>query len=357
MSPLPEIPDIAPDALSDFLPEILDEPETVEFAMPEGAAERIDLVLTRLVPELSRSRAQGLIRDGHARCNGVTIREPKHRVKPGALLALDLPAPLPAAPAGENIPLTVVFEDAHLIVIDKPAGLVVHPAAGHATGTLVNALIAHCGDSLSGIGGERRPGIVHRLDKDTTGLMVVAKSDAAHQGLAEQFAAHGADGLLQRAYLALVWGGPRRPAGVVDAPLGRHNTERTKMAVVSSTHAAGRHAVTHYAVEEKFRDEDQVVASLVRCQLETGRTHQIRVHMAHLGCPVLGDATYGRGFATRAVRLSDAARTELTALARQALHATLLGFTHPITGRAMRFESPPPADMAALLAALRAPRP
>src|SRR5208282_2106998 len=229
--------------------------------------------------------------------------------------------------------------------LDKPAGLVVHPGAGHETGTLVNALIAHCGDSLSGIGGVKRPGIVHRLDKDTSGLLVVAKTDAAHQGLSKLFADHGRKLSLTREYLALVWGEPDRQAGVIDAPLGRHNIQREKMAVVSEER--GREAITHWRLLEKFGAdrENKPVASLIACQLETGRTHQIRVHFAHMGHPLLGDSTYGGGFKTKARQLPEAAQAALKALDRQALHARALGFDHPVTREELLFESEPPQDL------------
>ena len=230
--------------------------------------------------------------------------------------------------------------------------MVVHPAPGHAGGTLVNALIAHCGESLSGIGGVRRPGIVHRLDKDTSGLLVVAKSDAAHRGLSEQFAAHGSDGRLSRRYVALVWGAPDRPRGAIDAPIARSRHNRTRMTV--SQAAEARHAVTHYALLEVFRDEAGVpIASLAELALETGRTHQIRVHLAHIGHPVLGDPVYGSGFKSSARRLSERARAALLKLDRQALHAAGLGFEHPVMGKRLSFESPLPADFSALLEALR----
>jgi 23S rRNA pseudouridine1911/1915/1917 synthase len=314
---------------------------------------RLDRVLAGLVPAVSRSRLQALIRQGHVLVDGAVSPDPSLKLRGGEVLALTLPPPQPAAPAAECIPLDVLYEDAHLIVIDKPAGLVVHPAAGHDSGTLVNALIEHCGESLSGIGGVRRPGIVHRLDKDTSGVMVVAKTDAAHSGLSEQFAAHGADGNLERAYLAVVWGVPPRGRGIVNAALSRSAQNRVKIAVVPDE--AGRHAVTHYEVLETFEDKDkQPVASLVRLVLETGRTHQIRVHMAHIGHPVLGDPTYGRGYLTRAARLSEPARAALDNLGRQALHAVLLGFQHPVTGAALSFQSSLPDDMARLVDALRA---
>jgi 23S rRNA pseudouridine1911/1915/1917 synthase len=260
-----------------------------------------------------------------------------------------IPEPEPAEPRGEAMALDVVYEDRHLIVVDKPAHLVVHPAAGHAAGTLVNALIAHCGDSLSGIGGVKRPGIVHRLDKGTSGLLVVAKTDAAHQGLSEQFAAHGADGRLLRSYLALVWRKPLRPRGTIEARLGRSRSNRTKIAVVRGE--AGRHAVTHYEVLQTFETAAGPV-SLIKVALETGRTHQIRVHLAHAGYPVLGDATYASGFKAKGVKLAPRARKALEKLGRQALHAAELGFEHPISGKRLRFASEPPADMRELLSAL-----
>jgi 23S rRNA pseudouridine1911/1915/1917 synthase len=247
----------------------------------------------------------------------------------------------------EAIDLDIVYEDDDLIVIDKPAGLVVHPAAGHDSGTLVNALLAHCGDSLSGIGGVKRPGIVHRLDKETSGLMVVAKTDRAHQALSEQFASHGRDGRLEREYLAIVWRVPERRHGTIDAALARSSTNRQKIAVSRS--GTARSAITHYDVEEQFGD----VAALIRCRLETGRTHQIRVHLAHIGHPVLGDPAYGKGFSASRSGLTEEARAALIALDRQALHAAVLGFDHPVTGKHLRFERAPPADMQRLLAALR----
>ena len=255
----------------------------------------------------------------------------------------------PAEPEGENIPLDIAYEDDALIVIDKPKGLVVHPAAGNPSGTLVNALIAHCGASLSGIGGVKRPGIVHRLDKDTTGLMVVAKTDRAHRRLSAQFADHGRTGPLERAYLAFVWGVPDRPKGTVDAPIDRHPKARDKQAV----RQGGREAVTHWERLETYVGADgKPVASLLSCQLETGRTHQIRVHLAHIGHPLLGDDVYGPGFKTKATLLQAEARAALEALGRQALHAYLLGFEHPVTGETVSFRAPLPADLAALRRAL-----
>ena len=316
----------------------------------EAGGMRLDAWLAGAIDDLGRNRAKKLIVEGHVAIGGWTIEEPKRPVKPGECVTIDLPPPEPAEPAAEDIPLTIVYEDDALIVIDKPAGLVVHPAAGHAGGTLVNALIAHCGASFSGIGGVARPGIVHRLDKDTSGLMVVAKTDQAHQGLAAQFADHGRTGPLERAYLALIWGAPDRPQGTIDLPLARSARNREKIAV---KHAGGRHAVTHYAVEERFGPAERPIAALVECRLETGRTHQIRVHMAAIGHPVVGDRTYGAGFATKAALLGEPARSLTAAFPRQALHAFSLGFAHPVTGDEMRFFSDLPDDMAALVAAFK----
>jgi 23S rRNA pseudouridine1911/1915/1917 synthase len=311
------------------------------------AGVRLDRVLQGKLPEVSRTRLQALIRAGHVREDGRTIGEPGHKVKPGATYQIDVPPPEPAVPQGEQIPLNIVYEDAYLLVLDKPAGLVVHPGAGHADGTLVNALIAHCGDSLAGIGGVKRPGIVHRLDKDTSGLLVIAKTDFAHKHLSEQFAAHGADGRMERAYLAIVWGAPAPRTGRIATSIGRKATNRTRMAVVREDQ--GRLAATHYEVLETVPGTDnRPLASMVRCVLETGRTHQIRVHMAHIGHPVLGDATYGTGFATSKSRLAKPALAALAALDRQALHATWLGFEHPRNGKPLQFESPLPPDIAAL---------
>lgn len=311
----------------------------------DEARERLDRLLARHVPDLSRSRLKALVEAGHVAVGGRTMTDAGHRVNEGDVVRIAVPEPEDPAPRPEAIPLSVVFEDDAVIVIDKPAGLVVHPAAGHWTGTLVNALIAHCGDSLSGIGGVRRPGIVHRLDKDTTGLMVVAKTDQAHAALSAQFADHGRTGPLERIYQALVWDRPPRSAFTIDLPLDRDPRAREKIAV----RPGGRRAVTHASVEASYAGG--LVARLA-CRLETGRTHQIRVHLAHEGHPLLGDETYGRGFRTKAARLPEAARAALEALGRQALHAAVLGFRHPVTGAGLRFESPPPPDLARLIAAL-----
>ncbi len=323
--------------------------ETIEIAAGENGL-RLDRVLAARIPALSRSRLKSLILDGQVTIAARTIRDPATHVNSRDTVTVTLPAPAEAKPAGEPIPLAIVYEDDALIVIDKPKGLVVHPAAGHAKGTLVNALIAHCGESLSGIGGVKRPGIVHRLDKDTTGLMVVAKTDAAHRALSVQFANKAESGI-ERGYLALVWGAPGRPHGTIDAPLDRHPKSRDRRAV----REGGRAAVTHWQVLERFAGSDgNPVASLLACELETGRTHQIRVHLAHIGHPILGDAVYGTGFKTKASLLSPAARAALGALGRQALHAYVLAIEHPQTGKSLRFQSELPADLRRLRDALAA---
>ena len=324
--------------------------ETVRIAAEE-AGQRLDRVLAARIPTLSRSRLKALILGGQVAIAARTIRDPASHVNSGDTVTVTLPPPEPAKPSGENIPLNIVYEDDALIVIDKPPGLVVHPAAGHAQGTLVNALIAHCGDSLSGIGGVKRPGIVHRLDKDTSGLMVVAKTDKAHRALSDPFA-NKADSELERGYLAFVWGVPDRPRGTIDAALDRHRYARDKRAV----REGGRPAVTHWQLLERFAGRDgKPVASLLACTLETGRTHQIRVHLAHIGHPILGDETYGTGFKTKAGLLGAEARAALEALGRQALHAYRLGFEHPGSGELMEFQSELPADLRRLRAALTAP--
>ena len=331
-----------------------DNSETVTIAAEENGG-RLDRVLAARIPALSRSRLKALILDGQVSIEARTILDPSSAVKSGDVVRVNLPPPDEAEPRGEDIPLNIVFEDDALIVIDKPKGLVVHPSAGHATGTLVNALIAHCGESLSGIGGVKRPGIVHRLDKDTTGLLVVAKNDKAHKALSKQFADHGREGPLKRGYLAFVWGAPDRPKGTINAPLDRHPHSREKRTV----REGGREAITHWQLLETFNGKDGKilgglpVASLVTCTLETGRTHQIRVHLAHIGHPILGDETYGTGFKTKSALLPEPSRDALAGLGRQALHAYLLGFEHPETGEFVEFKSPLPTDLAALHKALR----
>ncbi len=295
---------------------------------------RLDRALADAIPTLSRERIKALIAGGKVtNAAGNAMRDPSAKAAAGMAFAIEIPLPEPAHNEAQDIPLVVVFEDEHLIVIDKPAGLVVHPAAGNADGTLVNALLHHCGGSLSGIGGVARPGIVHRIDKDTSGLMVAAKTDRAHEGLAKQFAAHSID----RRYQAIVGGRPAPPAGTVDAPLARSPSNRKKIAIV----AGGKRAVTHYRTLELLRD-----AALVECRLETGRTHQVRVHMASIGHALLGDPVYGRP--------RDAQRAVLKRLEfhRQALHAAHLGFRHPITSATLAFDSKMPADMQELFSSL-----
>ena len=309
----------------------------------EDQGKRLDRYLSLRIEELSRQRLKMLILGSQVSLGGAVQCDPAYKVRSGDVVDLVVPAAVAPQPQGEKIALNVIFEDAHLIVIDKPSGLVTHPAPGHETGTLVNALIGHCGAELSGIGGVKRPGIVHRLDKDTSGLLVVAKTDQAHQDLSAQFQAHGRDGMLQREYLALVWGQFERPSGRVDVPLIRSSVNRRKMAVAKP--GTGRHAVTHYCVEEAFVAPDGAEVSRLRLRLETGRTHQIRVHLAAIGHPLLGDRTYGAGFKASEARLPIAAREALERLSRQALHATILGFKHPVDETMLRFESPMPNDM------------
>jgi 23S rRNA pseudouridine1911/1915/1917 synthase len=323
----------------------------------DGAGQRLDHYLAArpelLAESLSRTRIQSLIESGLVWLDEAPALHAKTKLRGGQIVEIDVPEATPAEPKGEDIPLDIFYEDDFVVVLDKPAGLVVHPGAGHETGTLVNALIAHCGDTLSGIGGVKRPGIVHRLDKETSGLLVVAKTDGAHQGLSALFADHGRTLPLIREYLAIVWGAPERKSGTIDAPLGRHAIQREKMAVVPE--ARGREAVTHWRLLETFGAdrENKPVASLIACQLETGRTHQIRVHLAHIGHPLLGDPVYGAGFKTKAKQLTPKAQLALAALNRQALHARALGFEHPITGEELHFESEPPGDFAGLVEALR----
>ena len=292
------------------------------------------------IEALSRSRIKNLILDGQLSCNGQPETDPSSVVRGSAVYQLTLPEAVAALPEAEDIALDILYEDEAMIVINKPAGMVVHPAPGALTGTLVNALLAHCGDSLTGIGGVARPGIVHRLDKDTSGVMVAAKTDIAHSRLSEMFAAHDLD----RRYHALVWGMPAARHGTIDAPLGRHRTDRKRQAVMER----GRHAITHY---KTLRDLPPF-GCLLECRLETGRTHQIRVHMAHLGHGVMGDPLYGRP--KRAGQMPDShsrtALARLRAFPRQALHAKTLSFAHPLSGAEMDFSAEMPADMAGLIA-------
>jgi len=309
-----------------------------------GAAEeglRLDRALQQRLPELSRTRLKQLIVAGQIRHGGSVSRDPAQRVRCGQSFVVTLPAPDEPEPAAQAMALDIRFEDAHLLVLDKPAGLVMHPAPGNPEGTLVNALIAHCGASLSGIGGVRRPGIVHRLDKDTSGLLVVAKTDLAHQALSRDFAARR----IARAYAAFVWRVPVPASGEIAGNIGRSPQNRKKMAVVPDSR--GKPAVTRYRVERAFADK----AALVECRLLTGRTHQIRVHLTHAGHPLIGDRVYAAR-AGRAAARAGPAGAAIFAFPRQALHARLLGFTHPATGRYYEFESALPADLVRLVEGL-----
>ena len=314
----------------------------------EQGGSRLDRFLATALPDISRSRLKALIESGAVSCGQSTIGDANFRVNSGETYHVLIPPPVPAEPSGQAIPLHVVFEDEDLIVIDKPAGLVVHPAAGNPDGTLVNALIAHCGSSLSGVGGVARPGIVHRLDKDTSGLLVAAKNERAMRGLSRQFAAH----TIERAYNAVVWGSPRMGDGIIEGDIGRNPFDRKRMAVLRGR---GKPARTRYRVLERFGDPTRAFASLLECRLETGRTHQIRVHLTHLGHPLIGDPSYGRARQTPRAK-TDAETSAYDTAAnfpRQALHARLLGFQHPSIHKPMRFESPWPIDFAKLVVALR----
>ena len=305
---------------------------------PSDGGVRLDRALQRQLPELSRTRLKQLILDGAVDSAGRVLRDPAQHASPGARVVVMLPEPEEATPAAQAIPLDIRFEDEHLIVLDKPAGMVVHPAPGNLEGTLVNALLAHCGPSLAGIGGVRRPGIVHRLDKDTSGLLVAAKTETAHRALSHDFAARR----IARAYSAFVWGVPAPAAGEIAGNIGRSAVNRKKMAVVADTR--GRPALTRYRVERRFG----AYAALVECRLLTGRTHQIRVHLAHIGHPLIGDPAYGTRAGRGVARTGDTGAA-VVGFPRQALHARLLGFTHPVTGEELTFESALPADMAELL--------
>jgi len=313
--------------------------ERHEFRAPqEAAGQRADRFLADAIGSLSRSRVKALIVEGHASRDGAPLKEPAEAIRPGALYALEIPAAIPALPEAQAIPLHILYEDRDLIVLDKPAGLVVHPAPGNLDGTLVNALLAHAGDDLPGIGGEKRPGIVHRLDKDTSGVMVAAKSELAMRRLSESFAERD----LERHYLALSWGLPEAMEGEVNTPIGRHPADRKRMAVVER---GGKPAMTLYKVLRSWG----TACALISCRLMSGRTHQIRVHMAHIGHPLVGDPVYLRRTPAAARGLAPPVRGALLAFPRQALHAASLGFRHPISGQALHFESSPPADMAGLI--------
>ncbi len=303
------------------------------------SGERLDRVLAEHFADLSRARLQALIAEGRLSIDGNIVTDGKHKARAGTY-TLNIPAPVAAKPEPQDIPLDILFEDEHLIVVNKPVGMAAHPAPGTRDGTLVNALLFHCGDTLSGIGGVLRPGIVHRLDKDTSGILVAAKSDIAHRALSDLFSRHDID----REYKAIVRGSPKYMSGTVTTRIGRSHHDRKKMAVLR---AGGREAITHYQLEEVYGDT-KPLAALLTCRLETGRTHQIRVHMAHLGCPCLGDPVYGSGAPAKEVQ----AILKALDFSRQALHAGLLGFIHPITGEKLKFKAPLPDDMQELADAL-----
>jgi 23S rRNA pseudouridine1911/1915/1917 synthase len=317
-------------------------PDAIEvLAGPEAAGQRLDRFLAGAIGTLSRSRVKALIEQGHLQRDGLVVTDVSEPARPGARYRMQPPPAAPATPQPQDIPLFILFEDAHLIVLNKPAGLVVHPAPGNLDGTLVNALLSHAGEELTGIGGEKRPGIVHRLDKDTSGVMVVAKTDQAHQILSAAFAARD----LERSYLGLAWGLPSPAAGEVEAPIGRHPTDRKRMAVVARN---GKNALTRYAIERAWGSS----CSLLRLRLSTGRTHQIRVHMAHIGHPLVGDPVYLKRLPAAARGLEPDVRDSLLAFPRQALHAETLGFNHPVTKELLSFSAPVPPDMQALLTLL-----
>ena len=313
---------------------------------PEQAGIRLDKLLSDALPDLSRSRLQALIKEGQVILAGspTKIKSPSRSVKPGESFTVHIPMPEDAAPAAQDIPLDVVFEDEHLIVVNKAPGMVVHPAPGSPDGTLVNALLHHCAGSLSGIGGVKRPGIVHRIDKETSGLLIMAKHDKAHNGLAEQFADHS----IERLYTAVCKGHPVPPAGRIEGNIARHPVDRKRMAVSAS---GGKWAATHYRTIKQYQQSGTALASLIECKLETGRTHQVRVHMAHIGHPLVGDPVYARA-GKIANSIKGPARDALASFKRQALHARVLGFLHPITGERFKFESDLPYDMKLLLDAL-----
>jgi len=326
-------------------------------AAPEDAGSRLDVFLAGKAEELSRSRLKTLILEGAVTAAGAVETNPKKPVAAGTEYAVSLPEPVAAEPEPQDIPLDILFEDEHLIVVNKPAGMAVHPAPGSPDGTLVNALLHHCRGQLSGIGGVERPGIVHRIDKLTTGVLVAAKTEPAHLGLSALFSEHDID----RLYLAVTRGAPRPSSGTIDEHIARSSADRKKMAVMKNPEAGfGRHAVTHYKTRETFGIREKGTnfpsAALVECRLETGRTHQIRVHLAHIGTPLVGDPVYGRHKGVSALGSGpgrDAGFEAARAFPRQALHAAVLGFVHPITKEALRFEAPLPEDMQHLIAALR----
>lgn len=343
------------------------QPDATEYvsieASPEDKGERLDRFISSSLEHYTRSRVKELIKTGHISRDGKAILEPNCRIKPGDKYEVVLPPPSAPAPLAENIPLTIAYEDEHLIVIDKSAGLVVHPATGHWEGTLVNALLYHCGDSLSGVGGVKRPGIVHRLDRYTSGLMVVAKNDIAHLGLSKQFADHGRKGPLTRAYTALVWGEINPKNGTIESQIGRSPKNPLKMDVLKD---GGKFAITHYETVKTYGEHllsnranqklggANGAVSKITCRLETGRTHQIRVHLTHIGHPLIADPLYGTGYKTKADTLPQHLQHAVTELNRQALHAATLGFSHPVTGEYHEFSSDLPPDMQKLENLLKA---
>ena len=346
-----------PDLGSSELPETppTEGSQFVSFDVPEDqVGERLDRFISSSLEHYTRSRVKELIKSGHVKRAEKVILEPNCRIKLGDKYDVELPPAAAAIPLAENIPLNIAYEDEHLIVVDKPAGLVVHPATGHWRGTLVNALLYHCGDSLSGVGGVKRPGIVHRLDRQTSGLMVVAKNDTAHLGLSEQFADHGRQGPLTRAYTALVWGEITPPTGTIETQIGRSPNNPLKMDVLTE---GGKFAITHYETLETYGTpeisnrsamklgQNNAAVSKITCRLETGRTHQIRVHMTHLGHPLIADPLYGTGYKTKADILPPHLQKAINKLNRQALHASLLGFSHPVTEEHLEFTSDLPSDM------------
>lgn len=336
----------------------------------QDAGARVDKFLAGAIDGLTRMRVKALIGEGAVLRAGAPVTDPAAKVRPGDVFDVDVPPPEPAEAQPENIPLDILYEDESLIVVNKPAGMVVHPSAGHDGGTLVNALLAHCGGGLSGVGGVARPGVVHRIDKDTSGLLVVAKTDTAHQGLSEAFSVHA----IERVYDVVAIGAPRPGVGTIDAPVARGKHDRTRMTVVAAQddeadeesgeerRPSGRRAVTHYKVVEAFgraraKLKGDALACRLECRLETGRTHQIRVHLAHIGHAVVGDPVYGRSAGLTGLKAgdpqADAAIALVRVFRRQALHARILGFVHPVTGKDLRFEAEPPADFTALVDALR----
>jgi 23S rRNA pseudouridine1911/1915/1917 synthase len=314
------------------------------------SSNRLDKVLADALPDISRSRLKALITDGQVMCDAKgekeTILSPKHKVKEGEIYTINIPEAVNAEPQGENISLDIVYEDAHLIVINKPAGMVVHPASGALNGTLVNALLHHCGDSLSGIGGVKRPGIVHRIDKDTSGLLVVAKDDKTHVGLSKQFEAH----TIERLYTAVVRGMPSPLDGRIQGDIARHPKDRKRMAI---TLKGGKWAATNYRSLQHFTSGGNIVATEIECKLETGRTHQIRVHLTSVNCPLVGDTVYGKA-GKLSDRINPQSRAAIQSFKRQALHARVLGFIHPITDKALKFETKLPNDMCEMIEALKA---